>query len=77
MASELGKGQKFCTQCGIRLVMGIVRVWYHRETGEPLYHVRGCCPNKRHWWDGHDKGRVDSWGPVLMSYDMAMKYLEE
>lgn len=46
---------RYCRHCGFK--MEVRPLWYFDpETGEATFQQAAFkCPNKKHWWDKHDK----------------------
>ena len=62
---SLERHQMFCEHCGCNLNCVMEAAGFHIETGNPLFYVRGRCPNKRHWWDKHSSGYVVVYGSAI------------
>lgn len=71
---SLEKGQKYCTKCGCRLNMVKEHYGWSAYSGTEQFTVRGCCPLKRYWWDAHNQGQVEFWGPIIVNLEDAVNY---
>lgn len=45
----------YCEKCGTKLEKQLSFVKFDFEFGYKLYHMKCICPNRKHFWDGHDK----------------------
>jgi hypothetical protein len=52
----------YCTKCGVVLENTEKFSHYDSEFGWRMYYVISVCPNRKHWWDGHDGGYRDFGG---------------
>ena len=49
----------YCRKCGAVLRDEKEFTHYDSSTGDRMYRVKSVCPNRRHWWDGHNGGFRD------------------
>jgi len=60
--------KRFCSKCGTELFDDYIHHSYNTRDGQEMFYVESVCPNKIHFWDGHNKyTRFHEWGEDSIS----------